>query len=491
MKKQHPSQSGSITVYLALVFSVMVSLVYGLLLSVKVSAGRMQAANAADQSIYSLFAHFDRQAAEDFGLFFIWTGRSSGGPDPGACIRELEDASDYLLDPNKGRVFFKGSAVLKLQRESCAVTGYTLLTDAGGAPFRRQAEQAVKDTFGISALSRLQELAAGTKDTEEQGKQLLEASGKESFDQLQAEADEARKRREQEAEEAGTEVTEPAVPEGFSNPLPFLRQLMKEAVLDIAAPEGVSDKKTQSSLLVSGRTLSRGVGVINAECGSSDLYLKSFIHRNFSSYKKAAADTGLAYQKEYILCGKESDLENMKETVHRLMLMREAANIAGIYRDEVLSGILSKNASLIASVMGIPAASAAIKLLLASGWAYAESVVDIRALFMGKRVSLIKTSSSWQTGLDQIRNIRSGIDSLTKDTEGGLRYDDYLGMLLVASGDDLTMRTMDMLEMVLQGKDRGSFRLDSCMTALAAEMKVRSEGKVSFTVKTEMDYDTF
>ena len=60
---------GSITVYAALMMCALVPLFFAAILSVKVKAGRMQAANSVDQSLFSLMAHYDRQLVRDFDLF--------------------------------------------------------------------------------------------------------------------------------------------------------------------------------------------------------------------------------------------------------------------------------------------------------------------------------------------------------------------------------------------------------------------------------------
>ena len=62
---------GSITVYAALMMCALVPLFFAAILSVKVKAGRMQAANSVDQSLFSLMAHYDRQLVRDFDLFFM------------------------------------------------------------------------------------------------------------------------------------------------------------------------------------------------------------------------------------------------------------------------------------------------------------------------------------------------------------------------------------------------------------------------------------
>ena len=44
----------------------------------------------------------------------------------------------------------------------------------------------------------------------------------------------------------------------------------------------------------------------------------------------------LQYQQEYILVGKESDVENLEGTVNRILVMRELSNLIHIYQENCL-----------------------------------------------------------------------------------------------------------------------------------------------------------
>ena len=79
----------------------MTALICASIVSVKVSTGRMQSANAVDQALFSLFARYDRALEEKYNLFFIHA-QGEQGPDIAAVCREIEDAAEYILDPGKG-----------------------------------------------------------------------------------------------------------------------------------------------------------------------------------------------------------------------------------------------------------------------------------------------------------------------------------------------------------------------------------------------------
>ena len=476
---------GSVTVYLTLTFCVLISLLYALFFSVRISAGRAQAANSADQAVYSLFARYDRSLMEKYGLFFIHAGSGGGELDLGACIREIEDAADHLLCPNDGLPFLKGKNLLRLERKSCSVTGCLLATDCGGAAFASQAEQAVKDTCGTACISRLKEILAGSGDSERQGKDLLEQSRSTSYTELKQESEAVR----QELLEEGVIVSEPEVPGWFVNPIPFFSELRRRAVLDIVAPEGVSAKEADTSQFVSGRALSSGFGIVPEQKGGRSAAFLTFLTRNFSSYDAPSENSALMYQMEYILCGRSSDMANMKEVVRRLMVLREAANIACIYRDSRLQEELSAVSGLISAILMLPEAEGAVRLLLAAGWAYAESLADVRALFLDKKVALVKSGDYWQTDLLRIPQFFSELDGLTVNDPQGLNYEEYLGILLLKNGRNSIMRAMDMAESEIRGSGSDTFRLDHCIGALDTEMDICAEGQVNFTVKKSLSYE--
>ena len=103
----------SVTVYFSLILILMVSLIMWSITSVKVSAGRMQAANSVDQAMFSLFARFDRQLMKEYDLYFLDAGQNGNDADIGACVSMLEDAMEYILHPNKGFSLF-GSKTFQL-----------------------------------------------------------------------------------------------------------------------------------------------------------------------------------------------------------------------------------------------------------------------------------------------------------------------------------------------------------------------------------------
>ena len=496
MKKNTALTKAGMTIYFSLAMVVLIPLFGGAILSAKVSAGRMQAANSVDQAMLSLFARYDRQLQKEYDLFFLNAGRDGSGAEIGSCIALLEEAADYGLKPNKGRAILGGKNLLRLERESTAVTAYTLVTDAGGIPFEAQAVQAMRQTGALDAVSLIREKLTIRKGVEAEGKQYLENASADGYGEIEEAAEEAQEADVEEAEESveTEEEEEVIVPEGFRNPLPVLYRLYRKKVMDLVVPDqgGISGRKIDRRSLVSQRSLASGMGMIDATGaadGMDNLYYIAWVISHFGHYAEPAEHCGLAYQMEYLLKGKYSDKENLTAVIRDLMKLRHAVNILCLYTDTEKSAELSSLALIIATVLCIPPAEPLIKAVLAVLWAYVESLVDVRALLEGKKVALVKSFDTWQTDPEDLAESGGDIKALTVDAPGGISYGEYLGtMIYVLERRKLTQRAMDMVESQVRSSGREGFRLNACIAAMGIEMKIRSEKKVTFPVEAELSY---
>lgn len=497
---------GSVSVFFALIFTVMVSLILAEITSAKVQAGRAQAANVMDLAMDSLFAHYDRESAELFGLYYLYTGHG-GGPDPSGCISLIGECADELFKPSALKSAVFGSRLLELSRQNTALTSYALITDAYGTLFREMASEAERDTGGADLFSRLTKKASGSSKTADKGADYLEKSENANYSDVKALSAEAQREASAlsngagsdgaEGQSSGSTGTEPspgtaAVPDDFVNPLPVLERIRKGGILELVLPEGktVSGESAHTDSFVSKRSLATGVGIVDASgTSSSNALFRAWIWTHFGNFTEPSAHSALSCQTEYILAGKSSDRENLKKVVKKLLLIREAVNIYCLYTDTEKSAELKSLSAIIAAALLIPEAAELIRLVLAAGWAYAESVVDVRALLEGKKVAASKSASTWQTDAEKLAKSGGNLSGLTKDAPSGMTYQDYLGILLMSENiRNETMRSMDMTESELQGRGRAEFRLDSCMVAMTAEMTVLSENLVAFPVTREQSY---
>ena len=227
--------------------------------------------------------------------------------------------------------------------------------------------------------------------------------------------------------------------------------------------------------------------IIRKRMQSSSLMVETAKSLMAKIQKKTGA--GLQYQLEYLIGGSTRDADNLERALRELLLLRCAANILSIYRIPEVKEALETAANSIALLLLQPELESVLLPVLASGWALAESIVDIRGLLSGKRIPAVKSSGTWQVNVKDIPVLFTDPDSLMKGSESGISYPEYLGVLLVLrSGQTLRTRMMDMIECAVRGRGRADFRLDHCLDAVAFEASVRSEGSISLKVTKDGGY---
>lgn len=195
-----------------------------------------------------------------------------------------------------------------------------------------------------------------------------------------------------------------------------------------------------------------------------------YILWKFPCFTSKEKKEGLQCQVEYVLCGKNSDQDNLAGTVNRLLALREAANLVYLAKDAQKQGEMEAMAGVIAASFGVPAAMPVVKMALAVCWAFAESILDLRELLDGGKVALFKTAESWQLSLEQLPKLLETGDQSRKNAPGGMEYSDYLRLLLMQkSGKAVTFGAMDLVEYNMRTEQQQpGFRLDCCVDELEA-----------------------
>ena len=144
----------------------------------------------------------------------------------------------------------------------------------------------------------------------------------------------------------------------------------------------------------------------------------------------------------------------------------------------------------IASTFLIPPAASVIEAALILCWTFAESILDVRELFAGGKVPLVKSSDDWELSLGNLPYLLDNLDTKRKSVDNGMSYEDYLQVLLLAqSKTKKVTRAMDMLELSIRETfGNENFRLDSCIVAVEAQVDVRANQKKVFTVTKQYSY---
>lgn len=460
-------QKGSMTIAMCMMLSVMLGILTAGIKLCREQYARVQAVNAVDTGLYSVFSEYERDLLEEYDLFFLDSGYGGGAIDAFRVVQQMENSMDLTL-----KTGIRGS-----RRENCSITGYRLASDNGGEAFCAQAAEAVRKHLGTDAVKRLKEYLSNTGEVIEQ---------------------------QQEQKEAGVPpMPEEPVPDDTSvseitpdnNPLEVIKRIRTMGILGLVLPDDavISEKEADVSVFTSNRNLQKGMGSLGGhESGTSDkLFLQAYAMNKLGTYREPGNPGALDYQVEYIVGGKGSDRENLKKTVNRMLLLREAANAAYLYTDPEKRAQSGALAASLCTALLIPEGAFVVEKLLLLGWAYGESLLDVRQLMAGGKVPLVKNSASWQLALSDIGQIFSLLQDGQAKNTSGLDYNDYLQILLFTSSrNNLTFRCMDMIEQNIRLKPgKENFRIDSCMECLEMETGFLSPSGNRWTAVRSYGYD--
>lgn len=183
----------------------------------------------------------------------------------------------------------------------------------------------------------------------------------------------------------------------------------------------------------------------------------------------------LEYSVEYILCGEDSDRDNLKETILRVSMVREGMNLAYLFTD---SEKKAQALALSTTLLGFTGNMAIIKggqYFIMSVWAYGEAIMDLRQLYSGGRVEMIKKKDNWKLTLENL--LCCNLDIQEDDKGKGFSYDDYLRMLLfIENPVEKHYQTMGAMELRLIGKGNIDFRMRDYVCAASGQAVFTRKG---------------
>ena len=467
---------GSITIYICLTMTVILSLIATGLRSVVVAGARVSMVSSVDLGLYSLFGQYDKDFFDEYGLLFVDGSYKSTDLLLGKVYQELKEDVEYNLFAES---YANGQHP---QMMAGNIQGYSLATDEQGRVFKEQVVSYMQETIGAQGIVALMEKVNSegtTVQQQESDKERMDSGDIADYDEIKRQQEEAQAQAQ--ADGVELETPPPTVDPNFKNPIEVIKIMKNLGTLNLLLPDAsqLSGKTIDRGKYASNRTLQKGMGVIptnsEAQGAVADFLFQEYMIGKCGSYLSPKTSAALEYQLEYLLMGKDSDLENLKGVANRLLIAREAANFLHIFTDSAKRAQVSGMALTIATAIGLPPAAQAIEIILMAVWAFGESVIDVRALLRGEKVPLVKDGASWQLSLDNLAELPDLLNGELGGHSKGLEYQDYLRILVTLESNEKKLaRSMDIVEMTMQGKDgRENFRLDSCLYSLEVNMQMK------------------
>ena len=482
-------KKAGITVFLALILSLLLSFICTSIQSVRMASSRTQILSGMDIGLYSLFGQYDRKLLEDYNLFALDGSMGGGHLDLAKICDNLESYMKPVLRQN-GR---------KLNLEQSGLTGYRLLTDHNGEVFYQQIVQYMRDTLGSQGvqllLDRMSERERKTQEADQNASVAESGGAVANYDSAMDQAAQESKNAQSAGNQGGQQNSQNLQNGKVKNPVTIIKRIMKMGVLELVLPpgKGISTKEIDTGTLLSGRELQKGMdmpdGITAENSYTASILFQQYLLEHLGNYTDPSA-SGLAYQMEYIFGGRDNDMDNLKSVAAKLLFIREGVNFACLIGDTAKRAQVETLAAAIAAGFLVPPAAVVIETALILCWAFAESVLDVRELFAGGRIPLVKTGDQWQISLANLSELMSGLDTFRRNDDSGLSYEDYLQVLIltVPKGKKV-LRSMDMVENSIRSQGRPHFCLDSCIVALEAFADVNAENRKDFQVIRQYAYE--
>ena len=434
LQEQDSGFKGEITAFSALVFILMLSIVGALVESASIQVKRSTKRATTRLAMESIFAEYHVEMLKQYDIFV-----HDGGTE----------------EVVRNRLAYYGAKEM-----THALEQVELLSDDGGRPFFEQAVAYEKDWLGVEDLSFPGEfLFFSGENPEEQETSILQQI-KEALEEKDASLSEE------------------------NNPLQTVQNLKNRGLLTLVLQDAttLSNRTLNAEELASARELQAGNYRESYSSNTMDkLFFIAYLTEHFSDRTNCSEEKALLYEQEYLIGGKAADRDNLEQVCEKILQMRMASNYTYLLTDANKQKEAEAVATVVCSAVGFPELIGLMKQGLLLGWAYGESVVDVRVLLKGKKVPLMKTAESWQLQLSNLSNLGTPDEVVSeKDDKKGLGYADYLKCLLVLENQEtLCMRSLDLMESNLH------IKADQCMTRaqIKSTLQLRSGVRDEFETK--------
>ncbi|MDE7184320.1 MAG: hypothetical protein K2O40_07580, partial [Lachnospiraceae bacterium] len=146
-----------LTVYLSLIFGIVLSLLFVFIEGAAISATRAQAELVADLGLDSVFAEYNRELLEQYGVFFVdssYGGRTGG---TGMIEKRLSQYMSYNMNPEQDLLLAGETTLLKLRNPYLEIAEVSCASDENCMVWKAQAVNYMKAVYGGDLVARVQE----------------------------------------------------------------------------------------------------------------------------------------------------------------------------------------------------------------------------------------------------------------------------------------------------------------------------------------------
>lgn len=494
-------ECGQITVFLSLLFLVLIGFCFCILQGVQNYNASALGEDAVISAGENIMANYDRELFKKYHIFFL---------DPRERRYLISDGKEYINQ------YFSAQSFFGVTCDSLEITEEKTAVDEDGLYLKHEIrewmkyreEQKVKESFK-RFIKNVQKSDGGrkqyqkelnnaeidSKDIEKVAESTEQSSG---YEEKTLEEKTLEEKTENSEEEISLETQRERI--NWKEIRETLQLLMKTGVLFYVAdkPEQLSKRTIFAENLPSkGRKVAsedkekreidkvgevsfsglKGIKSLfsvdfsirdDSSLWTKENYIVPYIEECFSTYgekvdKNNTIEKVLFYETEYLINGKASDLENLKDIANYILLLRFINNYAFTGKDARIKAQIDTMASALAGILGMPQTIKGIQILIRAAISYGESLLELHTLFSGGEIPVIKSKGNWNL---ELKTMVKQLKEKKHVKKGGqnVSYKDYLKLILFIKGNSkaLFYRMMDIMQENVACKEAG-FLMENCL----------------------------
>ena len=483
---------GQVTVFLSLIFMILMGLALCVLAGMKLYMETSLSEEAFVEAGNYVLSNYNRSLFERYHVFFL---------DPQEREHIVADGEAYFNH------YLDRSSSFRFQCANLTVTEEKTAVDKDGLYLKHQIREWMKYSKMENTEKKIRELiqAAGEVDQDKALVQKEMKAAKEQHGEMEVETEKEKKETKStdsvnENRKEGIqwkELKELLGQIGRSGILCYvvddLSQLSALNISEDNLPsqkEGIrKDKTINFPLSVSefsgweNLLSSACIGKPDSHFLSDGAFLFGYVFEHFSFYgeKKDDLQRGLQYEIEYLVGGAKGDQENLKIVADQMLMLRFLMNYSFALGDKEMNAMVEPIADVLSGVLGLPVAREAVRILLIAAISYGESLLELHTLFSGGKIVAVKDASTWNLHFYNAAELLKNREKV-KTGKSNVSYADYLKVLLAMKTMSKTIyfRMMDLMQVNLR-LEQTDFLMEKCIFRFRwkADMKCSAGYSVS------------
>ncbi|MCR5203400.1 MAG: DUF5702 domain-containing protein [Lachnospiraceae bacterium] len=484
-------KSGSITVFLSLIFVVLIVMIFVFIDVTRIVSSKSYVKTAAQNSLLVSFGQYNREMYEDYNLFTFGGCNEIG-------VKDLQYNIETVLKENlKERPEKNGRYTSFYRLSDCEANIEMEGTITETDEFFRQIKAYVKYKKALSALKNITAIGEQINDVTDSKDDISKDV------KIDDELLDDNKNKEDKKERNTKDNSKDKVVSKEENPLKTLNVIFKEGwlsnVLEVntlsdkdVSIDKLSEENSKNNIFSFNKKSNSNKGDVKNSQKLMKKYLNSFEGFNITdsditnkgAYLLWAEDFMKDYttkekgdicEMEYIICGHNNDRDNMTDIVNRLLLFRCAINYITISGDPLLQNKSLTTAEAIASLILLPEIAPALSKVILFLMAVEESMVDVRALLDGREINLMPSSSTLKMKYEEICIANKELyERKAKEYEeaknssiakGKINYKYVINLFILMTQDKkLVNRTCEIIQHNLRNDYNETFDITSAIT---------------------------